>query len=303
MPIRMVAIDLDGTLIHSSGIVTERNLQALHAAKSAGVQVVIATGRRHSYAMRVLQQLSMDASDIVLSSNGTVARRISADLIFRESMSLETARLLCRTLSAFRDALVLTFDLVTPNGEDTHGALVLERIDELHASIRAWIEANAAYIRRVVPIESILAGPEAMQPIQAMLCGTMDRMDMAEAALGTSPAGDLIDVYRTEYPGRDLCIVDLLPRGSSKGAGLLRLAEQQGILPGEIMTIGDNWNDVPMLRIAGRAVLMRNAPDDLLNMAEDEGWEIGASHDDDAVAEAIESAIADAPRTQRAVLA
>ena len=291
MAIRMVAIDLDGTLIHSSGVVTERNLRALHAAKSAGLEVVIATGRRHSYAMRVLRHLSLHPGDVVLSSNGTVARRVSADLLFRESMSLDTARLLCATLDDYRDALVLTFDLVSRTGEDTLGALVLERLDSLHNSIRGWIEANASYIRRVVPIESVLAGSDAMPPIQAMLCGRMQQMGAAEQALRASDAGPLIDIYRTEYPGKDLCIVDLLPRGSSKGAGLLRLASERGIAAEEIMTIGDNWNDVPMLQIAGRAVLMRNAPDDLRTLAGSEGWEIGASHDEDGVADAIESVL------------
>lgn len=290
MQTRMVAIDLDGTLIHSSGIVTERNLRALRSAKAAGLEVVIATGRRHSYAMRILRNLSLDAEDIVLSSNGTVARTVGARLLFRRSMPIATARQLCDVLHSFRDGLVLTFDLVTPGGEDTLGSLVLEEIEPLHNSIQAWIEANRPYIRRVSPLSAVLTGPDATPPIQAMLCGNMHRMAEAETLLRDA-LGEQIDIYRTEYPGKDLCIVDLMPQGCSKGSGLLRVAASHGITSDEIMTIGDNWNDVPMLQMAGRAVLMANAPDRLRQLAAHHGWEVGASHDDDGVAEAIESVL------------
>ena len=70
-----------------------------------------------------------------------------------------------------------------------------------------------------------------------------------------------------------------------------RLAVQQGIRPEEILAIGDNWNDLSMLEMAGRAVLMENAPEDLKVLARERGWTIGGRHEDDAVAVAIEAAL------------
>jgi hydroxymethylpyrimidine pyrophosphatase-like HAD family hydrolase len=196
---------------------------------------------------------------------------------------------------------VMTFDKVGPDGEDERGALVVEGMEELHASIGRWMEANEPYIAQVVPIELALEG-EA--PIQMMLCGTLERMRRAEARLlehpGVSAVGvtaqertDEVEValHRTEYPERDLSILDILPAGCSKGSALLRLAEARGVRAEEILAIGDNWNDVSMLEVAGRAVLMGNAPKDLKVMAAERGWVVGRRHDEDGVAEVIEAVL------------
>jgi hydroxymethylpyrimidine pyrophosphatase-like HAD family hydrolase len=101
----------------------------------------------------------------------------------------------------------------------------------------------------------------------------------------------LLTLNRTEYPDRDLSILDILPAGCSKGAAILSLASARGIAPAEILAIGDNWNDVSMLEIAGVAVLMSNAPEDLKALARTRGWRIGPSNSDDGVAHTIEAAL------------
>ena len=106
----------------------------------------------------------------------------------------------------------------------------------------------------------------------------------------TEPA-PLITLHRTEYPARDLSILDILPAGCSKGAAILTLAAAQGIDPTQILAIGDNWNDVSMLEIAGAAVLMDNAPEDLKTLARLRNWRIGRANTNDGVAEAIELAL------------
>ena len=98
-------------------------------------------------------------------------------------------------------------------------------------------------------------------------------------------------LHRTEYPERDLSMVDILPAGCSKGSALLRLAETRGVKAEEILAIGDNWNDVSMLEVAGRAVLMGNAPESLKEMAVGQGWVVGKRHDEDGVAEVIDAVL------------
>jgi hypothetical protein len=159
-----------------------------------------------------------------------------------------------------------------------------------------------------------------------MLCGPVDRMRRAEARLlehpgvvavghtgSTQETGappklrfgglelpqsseasqpkPILTLHRTEYPARDLSILDILPAGCSKGAALLALAASRGIDASEILAIGDNWNDVSMLEIAGSTVVMDNAPEDLKELARERGWRIGPSNLNDGVAEAIESAL------------
>jgi hydroxymethylpyrimidine pyrophosphatase-like HAD family hydrolase len=300
----MIAVDMDGTLLGLNGRVSAENLAALQAAEQAGIEVVVATGRRHCYAMRILRDLGLDAENALVSSNGTVTRTVGTGtdgtrLIERRLLARETALWLCGHLEEFRNALVITFDSVQTDGEDARGALVVEELAELHGSIGKWMVANEPYIEHVRPIERALEA-DGEAPIQMMLCGTIERMRRAEARLledarvfapGISAAeraaGAEITLSRTEYPERDLSLVDILPAGCSKGAALLRLAAERGIRPAEMMAIGDNWNDLSMLEIAGRAVLMENAPTELKALAVERGWVVGGHHDRNGVARAI----------------
>lgn len=299
---RIIAIDMDGTLLNSDGRVSPRNLAALRLAESSGVEVVVATGRRHSYAMRVLRDLHLHPSSAVVSSNGTVIRTIGSELLHRSHMSLTTAHWLCKHLADFRNTLVITFDLVGPDGEDSRGSLVVEHLDDLHASIGRWMRSNEPYILQIDPIEDAL---HAEPPIQMMLCGPIQRMAEAEARLLEHPLVTAvgaretpnaeITLHRTAYPDRDLSIVDILPAGCSKASALEHLAGLRGVATSEIFAIGDNWNDLAMLRQAGQAVLMSNAPADLLDLARTSGWTIAPSNDQDGVAVAIEAALAGVP--------
>ena len=301
----MIAVDMDGTLLGADGKVSGRNLAAMQAAERAGVEVVVATGRRHCYAMRQLRGLGLREESALISSNGTVTRTIGAELLERTLMTRSTALWLCGHIEEFRNALVMTFDKVGSDGEDSRGALVVEHLDELHGSIGKWMVANEPYIAHLMPIEKALEG-EA--PIQMMVCGTVERMRRAEARLLEHPGVSAVGVslnqkagkeharvevalHRTEYPDRDLSIVDILPAGCSKGSALVRLAARRGIQMDEMLAIGDNWNDVSMLEVAGRAVLMGNAPEDLKAVGAEHGWGIGGRHDADGVAEAIEAAL------------
>jgi len=335
--IRLIAIDLDGTLLGDDGRVSARNLAALHAAHSRGIQLVVATGRRHSFAMRALRPLGLDPDSILISSNGTVTRTLGAStsqpsaapipsqLLARTHLPHATALWLCAHICGegdldFRNALVLTFDRTQPDGEDSRGALVVERLDHLTASISRWMAGNEPYLVQVTPIERALADPSD-PPIQAMLCGTLERMARAEVRLlehpgvvvsghasecsgapsiavssrwvgsNTSELQHQLTLHRTEYAARDLSILDILPAGCSKGAALLSLAVDRSIDPAQVLAIGDNWNDVSMLQAAGRAVLMDNAPEDMKTLARASGWRITPSNRDDGVAHAIESAL------------
>jgi hydroxymethylpyrimidine pyrophosphatase-like HAD family hydrolase len=306
---RLIAIDMDGTLLHSDGHVSARNLATIREAEAHGIEIAIATGRRHCYAMRVLRELDRPAHTALISSNGTVIRTLGSELLYREHMPLETACWLCEHMTDFRGTLVLTFDKVRADGEDDRGALVCERMDELNASIGRWMEVNEPYMEHVSPIEHAL---DDAAPIQMMLCGPIDRMREAEAHLLSEPRitnvdgacepGIEVTLHRTEYPHRDLCIIDILPAGCSKASALLHLAELRGIDASEILAIGDNWNDVPMFQIAGQSAVMANAPADLRALAAQRGWSIAPSNDDDGVASVIEVVLAGVRDLSTAIL-
>jgi phosphoglycolate phosphatase-like HAD superfamily hydrolase len=182
-------------------------------------------------------------------------------------------------------------------------------MDELNASIGRWMKVNEPYMEHVSPIEHAL---DDAAPIQMMLCGPIDRMREAEAHLLSEPRitnvdgacepGIEVTLHRTEYPHRDLCIIDILPAGCSKASALLHLAELRGIDASEILAIGDNWNDVPMFQIAGQSAVMANAPADLRALAAERGWSIAPSNDEDGVASVIEVVLAGVRDLSTAIL-
>jgi hydroxymethylpyrimidine pyrophosphatase-like HAD family hydrolase len=159
---------------------------------------------------------------------------------------------------------------------------VLEHLDELGPSIRRWLEKNMEYIEFVVPIEKALV----TDPVQAMFCGTMERMTLALRALESAGMDGQVTVLRTEYPARDLSMIDVLNAGCSKGHALERWAKYRGFRRDEVMAVGDNHNDVEMLEFAGHPVIMGNACEELRAR----GWKITRGNDACGVAAAVELA-------------
>src|SRR5271163_3361827 len=283
-PTRLIAIDIDGTLLPTTGLrISARNREAMLRAQAEGIHIVVATGRRQAYAIPVLELAGLSPETIMISSNGTVTRTFSGRRIDRWLLPVETARALCGELRQFGGRTVFTFDREGP------GELVVESIEALERKVDQWVEQNRPYIREIHPLELAFDTEDA--PVQGMVCGTVEQMRNAERRLNTSYFAGLIETHRTEYPGRDLSILDILPPGCSKGSALARLAASLGIRREEIMAIGDNYNDVEMLNYAGQPVLMGNAPAGLLERAEEHGWSITATNDEDGVAHSILGAL------------
>jgi HAD superfamily hydrolase (TIGR01484 family) len=281
---RILACDLDGTLLNGKGVLTEATAAALRKAIASGVEVVFATGRRHSFAWTMLAPLGLDPETVLISSNGAITRTFGGRPIARTGMPVETALQLCKQLNDFRNSLVFTFDRTGP------GALVVEDIPALHARLSRWVESNLHELKAVLPLERAFDSGE--EPVQAMICGTLGVMREGLAVLDAPTAQaeslrKIISIHRTEYPARDLSIVDLMPSGCSKGSALARLAEERGVEAADIIAIGDNMNDAEMLAYAGRAIVMENSPPELLEMAAANGWGVTGSNEIDGAAHAI----------------
>ncbi len=283
-PTRLIAIDIDGTLLPSSGLrISPRNQEALRRAQAEGIHLVVATGRRQAYALPVLELAGLSPETVMISSNGTVTRTFTGRRIDRWLLPVATAKALCSELRKFGGTTVFTFDYEGP------GELVVDSLEALEQKVDQWVEQNRPYIRQIKPLE--LAFDEGHAPIQGMVCGTVNQMREAEERLATSDFAGLIETHRTEYPARDLGILDILPPGCSKGSAIARLASSLGIRREEVMAIGDNYNDVEMLNYAGQPVLMGNAPEELRIMAKNCGWSITATNDQDGVALSIIGAL------------
>ncbi len=269
--IRLLASDIDGTLLNPQFQISPEDLAALRRAHDSGIEIVLVTGRRHTFALPIAKQLGFDFW--LISSNGAVTRSLAGETFHRDLMPREICRDLCRAMQDFRGHTVLQFD------KDSKGAIVLEHLDDLNASIRRWLEKNMAYIEFVVPIENALVN----DPVQAMFCGSMARMSEALRTLEGSGMGNRVTVLRTEYPARDLSMIDVLNTGCSKGHALERWAAHRGYRREEVMAIGDNHNDVEMLEFAGHPVIMGNACEELRGR----GWSVTLGNDRCGVAAAV----------------
>ena len=280
-PIRLLATDIDGTLLNPQFQISEGDLNALRKAHASGIEIVLVTGRRHSFALPIAKQLGFDLW--LISSNGAVTRSLGGETFHGDMMPASTCRELCGAMKEFRGNTVLTFD------KETKGALVLEHMDELGASIRRWLEKNIEFIDFIVPIENALVS----DPIQAMFCGTITRMNAALKTLENAGMQDKTTVLRTEYPARDLLMIDVLNAGCSKGHALERWTKYRGFRRDEVMAVGDNHNDVEMLEFAGHPVIMGNACEELRCR----GWRVTRGNDACGVAAAVELALGEIPLT------
>jgi Cof subfamily protein (haloacid dehalogenase superfamily) len=282
-PPRLIAIDVDGTLLPtSSQVISERNTRALRAAQQAGITVVIATGRRPAYTVPLLTGLGLRADTLLIASNGAVLSTLGGGVIDRCHMPARVARGLCGVLRPF-GSVVFTFD------RPGRGELVLEDLEAAHGRIAMWVETNRNAIEVVKPLE--LALVDGDDPVQGMAAGTVSEMREAEKALKASEWGAECESVRTEYPARDISILDLLPPGVSKGWALERLAARLGVDRRDTMAIGDNWNDLGMLEWAGQGIVMANAAEELRTLAKTRGWKLAPSNDEDGVAIVLEAAL------------
>jgi Cof subfamily protein (haloacid dehalogenase superfamily) len=282
-PVRLIAIDMDGTLLPLlSQTVSRRAALALRAAQEAGVTIAIATGRRLAYTTPLLEGLGLRADTPLITSNGAVIKTLGGEIIDRCHIEARVARGLCGVLREF-GSVVFTFD------RPGRGELVLENLEQAHGRISLWIEANRNAIEVVKPLEGAI--PDGEDPIQGMVAGSVERMRAAEKALKASEWANCCETACTVYPARDLSILDLLPPGVTKGWALARLAARLGVDRKETMAIGDNWNDVEMLEWAGQGVMMGNAALELRTLAKTRGWKQTLSNEENGAAVAIETAL------------
>jgi hypothetical protein len=277
VPIRLIAVDIDGTLLNPQFAISPADLAALRNAHDRGIEVILVTGRRHTFALPIAQQLGFDLW--LICSNGAVTRSLSGDTFHRDMLPVETCRELCGVMREFRGQTVLTFD------KEGRGAIVLETLRHLEGSIQRWLEKNMEYIEFVVPVEKALV----TDPVQAMFCGPISLMQGALQVL--EGCGLPVTVLRTEYPARDLSIVDVLNAECSKGHALERWAKYRGIKREEVMALGDNYNDIEMLAFAGRPFIMGNASEEL----QGRGWTQTRSNAECGVAAAIEHVVHGTP--------
>lgn len=270
--IRLVALDLDGTLLNAHFQISERNLLAVKRISERGIRILLMTGRRFKMAEPFARQLQLTTPLVV--HNGALTKHLdSSDHLFHCPLPLPKARQIIEFGRQHQmDPVVF---LSAPDGS----RMLVESVHPDNVPLQKYIQLSVEDVQFMGDLQSSLRE----DPIQVMFSGRVSQVRKLSDALHSQMNGQT-QLLHTEYRSRDFAFLDVLEHGTSKGAALKRLAELWEIAPSGILAMGDNANDLEMLRYAGKAVLMGNAEQDLLEPA----FERTASNEEDGVALALE---------------
>jgi Cof subfamily protein (haloacid dehalogenase superfamily) len=272
MAVKLIALDIDGTLLDSRWTLPEANRAAIAEATRRGIEVALVTGRRYDFAMPIALQLGAPLTMIV--SNGAVIRTQDGQTHLRHLLPRETARRVLEITRPWRHSTAVIFDRPQAN------QVILEVFATDDPIRSAYYARNKEFLGQAVPLESCLTE----DPLQVMLSGKVEPMRDAEAVLRGAQATEGFKVAATVYESRDFSMIDVLHPNCSKGAALAEWATLRGLTREEVMAVGDNHNDLEMLSYAGVPVVMGNCVPELRNF----GWHETASNDHNGVAAAIE---------------
>ena len=283
--IKLLALDLDGTLLNSRGKISAENKLAIRQAEEKGVLVTIATGRRFRDARPVAMEIGFNAP--IVTHNGALLKFAeSLETVEFSLLQTETVREILRVgKETGGDALVS----VDPRGL---GTLLYDRVSDENLPLRKYIawsktlhgdEAEES-VRHVENLVNILDESEIVHVSFSGVCRAMAEMQK----ILEDELKDSVNILATIYPQLDFTLLDILPPDASKGIGVEKLAELHGFTHENVMVCGDNFNDLEMLEYAGTAVVMGNASPEL---QEREEFQTTLSNDENGVAVAIEKFI------------
>lgn len=268
--VRLVALDVDGTLLTSDGTLTLRVKNAVRAACMGGATVAIATARRWTGARFIAQELELEGPLIVF--DGALVRAFpGGEPLLAHTLSPLLTQQIAQILAAHELQVVTQHSL--PEGERMAVSASPAHPDWM----QAYLSATAGQTT-VVPLSEVSS--RFSDTIRVVTFGPEPRLRAAFDSLGALPIGRQI-LPHGNYGTSELT---LFAPEASKGAALRWLAERLAIPLAQTMAVGDGVNDVSMLRIAGLGVAMGNAAPEVKLVAN----ATTATNDDDGVALAIE---------------
>ena len=262
--VRLLALDLDDTLLQDDLTISERDRDAVLAAERAGVQVLLASGRVREAMERYAGELGMlERPGFMISGNGTlITRTDNGEEILRASLETELAVAAYRVIDAAGLPAEIYIDDTACASRDSY-----------------WVEQDCMFSglnkRIVSDFEALLRETPAAK---MLIPGDPSELAQLRPRLEQEFGGRFDTVISKPF------FLEILPKDVDKGSALRRLAEQLGIAPRQIMAMGDAMNDAGMIRFAGIGVAPANAVPELKAFAD---WVTTADNQNGAVAEAI----------------
>jgi HAD superfamily hydrolase (TIGR01484 family) len=264
---RLVATDLDGTLLRRDGTVSERTRAALARVEAAGATLVFVTGRPPRWLAPVVEQTGHKG--LAVCANGAVLYDLHTERVVREHLlEPEAAVSLVQALRASLPDVAFAVERAvgTGGGVDASG-FAHEPEYVIRYPLPDGVLVAAAEELVTSPVVKLLARHERLGPDDLL-------------ARAREVVGDLANLTHSSHDG----LIEISASGVSKASGLAALAEEQGVTAEDVVAFGDMPNDLPMLDWSGHAVAVANAHPEVLAVVD----EVTASHEEDGVARVLE---------------
>lgn len=264
--IKLLALDMDGTLLNDQKQLTQAQIDAIHRAVDAGVKLVLCTGRILKGTQPYFEQLGLNAeNEYVIVNNGCSTHQTKDwELIDWFELSPEEVAYLV-PFAKDNDMQLTVFD-------EKHYFVVDEEPNAIVKEDTEFVFVSPT----VISAEKASSGQHRL--FQAMFLGEKEETDRFQEA-HEAELNLRFNGVRSQP-----VIYEILPKGASKAAALAKLADKLGILPSEVMAMGDANNDIEMLQFAGVSIAMCNAADHIKALTTD----VTDDNNHDGVAKAIE---------------
>lgn len=277
---RILALDVDGTLLDADGHLSPRTADAVARAASAGILPVLCTGRRYRRARAITEQLGL-AAPIVCNSGAIVKDPADHRTLWRADFDPDLADQVRALFRAFDEPGVVFSDRPPTEADFRVPAFPTGRtmFDDYVAKNRDHAEIDPAWAD---------VGPEQdIEPwFHVCAVGSYEEMSAFERSALERMSGRIQTfVLRTSRYLGTMC--EILRVDASKWSALQHLADLWGIAPEEICAVGDDANDIPMIRHAGLGVAMGHAHEEVLAAAD----LVTGRHDEDGVAMLVDEVL------------
>jgi len=273
MPVRLIALDIDGTLLDDRSQLPEINRRAVAEASARGIEIALVTGRRYDFAMPIARQFPCPLTMIV--NNGALVKSSAGETQLVRLLPRTVAGRVLHATSEYREMSSVCFHRPREN------QLIFERIDWNDPLRGGYFERNREFIAEMSPLADCLTE----DPIQVMFTGSVVQAKVVESLLSGAPFSSEYSLAVTVYQNRDFGMVDVISPGCSKGSTLAAWVRERGWSRDDVMAIGDNLNDIEMLEYAGLPVVMGNSVPELKSL----GWRETLTNGEGGVAAAIEA--------------
>jgi len=257
--IRLLALDIDGTLVDGREPVSERNRRSIELAQQAGLCVVIATGRRYRRARDVVAQLETATPTIALG--GSLAKEANESLLFAHAFREAEVLQIVDSLRDHGQTAVAQLDSHPRGGPD----FLLDTATDWNAATQRYSEHNEAHCEQR---DLRAAAEEATQVLVVGSFGEQEAFHEVRKTLELAQPGQFRCHIVPDGRGGGGHYLEVVPTRVSKWSAVLQLAEGRGIAANEIAAIGDEANDRPMIEGAAIGVAMGNANPDLKLVAD-----------------------------------